>query len=133
MLCSVCHQINVDEMEVEVVFGSPQSKDYELGRLGYKHHTDIHKLRESANRQCELCQLIVVDFDERAATATHIGFSDKQIYCCIRNPRFKLSEENEGGSEFCVYWNQEFGAIPIAVLDIYIERGMYHAINGGLG
>jgi len=130
MLCSVCLQINIDEMEVEVEFGYPQSKDYELGRLGCKHYTDFHKLRESASRHCELCRLIVAEFDE---DSDHIqgreAFFDMQIYCHIGNPRFNLPEENQGGSEFCVYWNLEYGAIPIARLDIYVERSMFHAIN----
>lgn len=132
MLCSTCLALDMDELDVGLTFVSPRSQ---TKPSGCKHHSNFHELMQSAKQGCELCQLILDSFERGSENVrTSENLFDEQLYCSIGDPHthgttleIEHSHTRKGGSsDFCVYWLlMEEIIVPIAVLGIYIERGLF--------
>jgi hypothetical protein len=134
MLCSTCLALDMDELDVGVTFKSPRSQ---TEPFGCKHYSNFHELMQSAKQGCELCQLILDTFERDSETFSgRESLFGEQLYCSIgdpnahgtklEGPEYDYSDARKGGcSDFCVYWLTEEIVFPVAVLGIYIERGLF--------
>ena len=123
MLCDYCLNINIDELEVDI--WNNGIYDPATHAKGYKHYPNFYALMEFAKRQCDLCQLILAQFERDCdyVKGRELAFNE-QIYCGIRNQRYNLPVENRGGSELCVYWDWGSYNEKFAHFGLYIERSL---------
>ena len=123
MLCETCLSINIDELVVDVT--SSRSGPVVRPR-GCNHHADFHALVKSANRECELCVVVLDEFNK--ASQYYKGREScfhEQIYCGIANENLNIPYLNRGGSALWFYWNLDGFIIHIAQLSLYIKRSLF--------
>jgi hypothetical protein len=132
MLCAVCSGIELSSL----LFGSKAESlkseargetellEHPKGQI--KHHDDIFKIRASANDGCELCEIIIKEFDSRRLKNENLA---RDMPIVMRS---------NGTNGFVASIDSPEGLIELCGFDLYIPPGkvphikIYCALNSVL-